>query len=168
MRPVTYVYDDLGVLDTPSGMVTLQLRDVLVMTPETAFEDEPIVLDAMPSTNHGDDFMDRLIAMMTDLPVVFTMSALAGERPDIEAALKEPLSKATLNLAGLRRFHGAFDGTYEWESDENGLLVEWVNDEELVRLHVPDPREGTDFVLVAKGPHGEFTWQSIADLAADL
>lgn len=168
MRPVTYVYDDLGALDSASGMVTLQLRDVVIMTPETAFEDEPIVLDAMPSTDHGDDFMDRLIAMLTDLPVVFTMSTLVGERPDTEAALTEPLSRATLNLAGLRRFHGAFEGNYEWDSDDNGLLVEWVNGDEVVRLHVPDPREGTDFVLVAKGPLGDFTWQSIADLATDF
>ena len=168
MRPVTYVYDDLGTFDAASGMVRLQLRDVVVMTPETAFDDEPIVLDAMPSTDHGDDFMDRLIAMMTDLPVVFTMSALVGERNDTEAALREPLSKATLNLAGLRRFHGAFDGSYEWDSDDNGLLVEWTNGTQLVRLHVPDPREGTDFVLVAKGPAGDFQWHSIADLAADF
>lgn len=168
MRPVTFVYDDRGVLDDVSDLVKLALRDTVIMTPETAFEDEPIVLDAMPSTDHGDDFMDRIIAMMTDLPVVYTMSALTGERADIGPALAEPLSKATLNLAGLRRFHGAFDGIYEWESDENGLLVEWVNGSEVVRLHVPDPREGTDFVLVAKGPNGDFDWRSIADLAGDF
>ena len=87
MRPVTYVYDDLGALDNAAGMIPLHLRDLVVMTPETGFDDEPIVLDAMPSTDHGDDFMDRLIAMLTDLPVVFTMSALVGERPDIDGAL---------------------------------------------------------------------------------
>jgi len=168
MRPVTFVYDDLGVLDNASMAVQLALRDVVVMTPETQLEDEPIVLDAMPSTDHGDDFMDRLIAMLTDLPVVFTMSALVGERPDIEGALGEPLSKATLNLAGLRRFHGAFEGDYQWDSDDNGLIVEWSADDAVVRLHVPDPREGTDFVLVAKGPFGDFQWQSIADLAVDF
>ncbi len=168
MRPITFVYDDLGVLDAASDQVREQLRDLIVMTPQTAFDNEPIVLDALPSDDHGDDFMDRIIAMMTDIHVVFTMSALVGERTDLEAALAEPLSKATLNLAGLRRFHGAFDGTYEWDSDENGLLVEWVNDTETVRLHVPDPREGTDFDLVAKGPHGDHRWRSIADLAVDL
>lgn len=168
MRPATYVYDDLGVLDTINDLVRLHLRDLVVMTPESAFEDEPIVLDAMPSTDHGDDFMDRIIAMMTDLPVVFTMSALIGERTDVGPALSEPLSKATLNLAGLRKFHGAFDGTYEWNSDENGLLVEWVKGTEVVRLHVPDPREGTDFVLIAKGPYGDFDWRTIGDLAVDL
>lgn len=168
MRPLTFVYDDLGVLDNASMAVQLALRDVVVMTPETQFEDEPIVLDAMPSTDHGDDFMDRLIAMLTDLPVVFTMSALVGERPDIEGALSEPLSKATLNLAGLRRFHGAFGGEYQWDSDDNGLIVEWSADGAVVRLLVPDPREGTDFVLVAKGPFGDFQWQSIADLAVDF
>ncbi len=168
MRPVTYVYDDSGALDDAAGFVRLQLRDLVVMTPATNFEVDPIVLDAMPSTDHGDDFMDRIIAMMTDLPVVFTMSALVGERTDTEAALNEALSKATLNLAGLRRFHGAFDGNYEWDSDDGGLLVQWINGDEVVRLHVPDPREGTDFVLVARGPHGDFTWQSIADLAADI
>jgi hypothetical protein len=95
MRPVTYIYDDLGVLDNAAGMVPLYLRDFVVMTPETGFDDEPIVLDAMPSTDHGDDFMDRIIAMLTDVPVVFTMSALIGERTDIESALAEPLSRAT-------------------------------------------------------------------------
>ena len=168
MRPVTYIYDDLGALDNAAGMVPLYLRDLVVMTPETGFDDEPIVLDAMPSTDHGDDFTDRLIAMLTDLPVVFTMSALVGERPDIDGALAEPLSKATLNLAGLRRFHGAFDGDYQWDSDDNGLIVEWTAADAVVRLHVPDPREGTDFVLVAKGPFGDFQWQSITDLAVDF
>lgn len=168
MRPVTYLYDDLGVLDDVDDEVREQLRDVVMMTSETSFDDEPIILDAMPSLDHADDFMDRVVAMMTDLPVVFTTSALIGERPDIAAALAEPLTKATLNLAGLRRFHGAFDGDYEWDSDENGLLVEWTNDDQLVRLHVPDPREGTDFTLVAKGPFGDFTWTSISDLDGDF
>ena len=166
MRPVTYIYDDLGALDNATGMIPLHLRDLVVMTPETGFDDEPIVLDAMPSTDHGDDFMDRIIAMLTDLPVVFTMSALIGERTDVEAALGEPLTKATLNLAGLRASHAAFDGTYHWDSDDNGLIVEWENSESLVRLHVPDPREGTDFILVATGPDGKVEWRSIADLAA--
>ena len=166
MRPVTYVYDDLGALDNAAGMIPLHLRDLVVMTPETGFDDEPIVLDAMPSTDHGDDFMDRIIAMLTDLPVVFTMSALIGERTDVEAALGEPLTKATLNLAGLRASHAAFDGTYHWDSDDNGLIVEWENGESVVRLHVPDPREGTDFILLATGPDGKVEWRSIADLAA--
>ena len=166
MRPVTYVYDDLGALDNATGMIPLHLRDLVVMTPETGFDDEPIVLDAMPSTDHGDDFMDRIIAMLTDLPVVFTMSALIGERTDVEAALDEPLTKATLNLAGLRASHAAFDGTYHWDSDDNGLIVEWENGESVVRLHVPDPREGTDFILVATGPDEKVEWRSIADLAA--
>jgi len=112
MRPATYVYDDLGALDNASGMVSLHLRNLVVMTPETGFDDEPIVLDAMPSTDHGDDFMDRIIAMLTDLPVVFTMSALIGERTDVESALGEPLTKATLKLAALRSSHGAFDGEH--------------------------------------------------------
>lgn len=168
MRPVTYVYDDLGVLDNPMGMVPLRLRDLVVMTPDTDFDEEPIVLDAMPSTDHGDDFMDRIIAMLTDLPVVFTMSALVGERTDIEAALSETLTKATLTLAGLRASHGAFDGGYQWDSDDNGLIVEWENGAELIRLHVPDPREGTDFVLVAKGSGGTLVWRSMADLATDV
>ena len=166
MRPVTYVYDDLGALDNATGMIPLHLRDLVVMTPETGFDDEPIVLDAMPSTDHGDDFMDRIIAMLTDLPVVFTMSALIGERTDVEAALGEPLTKATLNLAGLRASNAAFDGTYHWDSDDNGLIVEWENGESVVRLHVPDPREGTDFILVATGPDEKVEWRSIADLAA--
>ncbi len=165
MRPATYLYDDLGVLDNAAGMVPLYLRDLVVMTPETGFDDEPIVLDAMPSTDHGDDFMDRIIAMLTDLPVVFTMSALIGERTDIEAALGEPLTKATLNLAGLRNSHGAFDGDYEWDSDENGLIVEWNKGDSVVRLHVPDPREGTDFILVATAPGADREWRSLADLA---
>ena len=166
MRPVTYVYDDLGALDNATGMIPLHLRDLVVMTPETGFDDEPIVLDAMPSTDHGDDFMDRIIAMLTDLPVVFTMSALIGERTDVEAALGEPLTKATLNLAGLRASNAAFDGTSHWDSDDNGLIVEWENGESVVRLHVPDPREGTDFILVSTGPDGRVEWRSIADLAA--
>jgi hypothetical protein len=165
VRPATYIYDDLGALDNAAGMVPLHLRDLVLMTPETGFDDEPIVLDAMPSTDHGDDFMDRIIAMLTDLPVVFTMSALIGERTDVEAALGEPLTKATLNLAGLRKSHTAFDGTYHWDSDDNGLIVEWENDESAVRLHVPDPREGTDFILVATGPDGKVEWRSMADLA---
>jgi hypothetical protein len=166
MRPVTYIYDDLGALDNTVGMIPLHLRDLVVMTPETSFDDEPIVLDAVPSTDHGDDFMDRVIAMLTDLPVVFTLSALIGERTDVEAALGEPLTKATLNLAGLRKSHEAFDGTYQWDSDDNGLIVEWENGENVVRLHVPDPREGTDFILVATGANGKVEWRSIADLAA--
>jgi hypothetical protein len=166
MRPVTYVYDDLGVLVNAAGMIPLYLRDLVVMTPETGFDVEPIVLDAMPSTDHGDDFMDRIIAMLTDVPVVFTMSALIGERTDVEAALGEPLTKATLNLTRLRTSHGAFDGTYQWDSDDNGLIVEWENGESAVRLHVPDPREGTDFILVATGPDGKVEWRSMADLAA--
>jgi hypothetical protein len=166
MRPVTYIYDDLGALDNAAGMVPLYLRDLVVMTPETGFDDEPIVLDAMPSTDHGDDFMDRIIAMLTDVPVVFTMSALIGERTDIESALAEPLSRATLALTRLRREHGAFDGDYDWDSDDNGLIVNWSTAEHLVRLHVPDPREGTDFILVAKSPDGDQEWRSLADLAA--
>lgn len=168
MRPATFVYDDRGVLDGASDGVSVALRDVVIMTDETAFDDDPIVLDAMPSLDYADDFMDRVIAMVTDLPVVFTMSALIGERGDVESALAEPLTKATLNLAGLRRFHGAFDGEYEWESDDNGLLVEWSKGNELVRLHVPDPREGHDFTLVARGPFGNFEWSSFTDLAVDL
>jgi hypothetical protein len=168
MRPVTYIYDDLGALDNAAGMIPLYLRDLVVMTPETGFDDEPIVLDAMPSTDHGDDFMDRIIAMLTDVPVVFTMSALVGERPDIEAALGEPLTKATLKLAGLRKSHDAFDGVYRWDSDDNGLIVEWENGENVIRLHVPDPREGTDFILVAVGPNGKVEWRSMADLAASV
>lgn len=168
MRPVTYLFDDLQVLATADDDVRERLRDLVVMTPETEMDDEPIVLNAMPSLDHADDFMDRVVAMLTDIPVVFTTSALIGERTDVAAALAEPLTKATLNLAGLRRFHGAFDGDYEWESDENGLLVEWVNDDQIVRLHVPDPREGTDFVLVAKGPFGDFQWRSFAELDADF
>ena len=168
MRPLTFIYDDLGLLDNASDDVRNQLRDVLPMTPATEFADDPIVLDEMPSLDHADDFMDRVIAMMTDLNVVFTLSALVGQRTDLEAALAEPLTKATLNLAGLRRFHGAFDGDYEWDSDENGMLVEWTNGDEVVRLHVPDPREGTDFTLVAKGPRGNFEWRSFTDLSADL
>jgi hypothetical protein len=165
MRPATYLYDDLGVLDNAAGMIPLHLRDLVVMTPDTSFDEEPIVLDAMPSTDHGDDFMDRIIAMLTNLPVVFTMSALIGERTDIEAALGEPLTKATLNLAGLRNSHDAFDGDYEWDSDENGLIVEWNKGDSVVRLHVPDPREGTDFILVAAGSDGKVEWRSMTDLA---
>jgi hypothetical protein len=165
MRPATYIYDDLGALDNAAGMIPLHLRDLVMMTPETGFEDEPIVLDAMPSTDHGDDFMDRIIAMLTDLPVVFTMSALVGERTDIEAALGEPLTRATLYLAGLRKSHGAFDGAYQWDSDDNGLIVEWENGESVIRLHVPDPREGTDFILVATSPDLKVEWRSMADLA---
>jgi hypothetical protein len=168
MRPATYVYDDLGALDNASGMVSLHLRNLVVMTPETGFDDEPIVLDAMPSTDHGDDFMDRIIAMLTDLPVVFTMSALIGERTDVESALGEPLTQATLKLAALRNSHGAFDGEYEWDSDENGLIVEWNTSDSVVRLHVPDPREGTDFILVATDPEGKSEWRSMADLAATV
>lgn len=168
MRPVTYLYDDVNAIAEMDDEIRERLRDVVIMTPETAFEDEPIILDAMPSLDHADDFMDRVVAMMTDLPVVFTTSALVGERTDVAAALAEPLTKATLNLAGLRRFHGAFDGDYEWDSDDNGLLVEWINDDQLVRLHVPDPREGTDFTLVAKGSFGNFEWRSIADLDVDF
>jgi hypothetical protein len=165
MRPVTYVYDDLGLLDAASESVRRALSDLVVMTPDTAFEDEPIVLDAMPSTDHGDDFMDRIIAMVTDIPVVFTMSALVGERTDVESALAEPLSRATLALAQLRRHHGAFGGDYDWDSDDNGLIVNWSTAEHLVRLHVPDPREGSDFILVAKSPDGNREWRSLADLA---
>ena len=168
MRPITFIYDDLGLLDTASDTVREQLRDLVPMTPATEFADEPIVLDAMPSLDHSDDFMDRVIAMMTDLHVVFTLSALVGERTDLEAALAEPLTLATLNLAGLRRFHGAFDGDYEWDSDDNGLIVNWVSGDEVVRLHVPDPREGTDFTLTAIGPHGNFEWRSYSDLGVDL
>lgn len=166
MRPATYLYDDLGVLDSAGETVRGLLTDLVVMTPDTAFEDEPIVLDAMPSTDHGDDFMDRIIAMVTDIPVVFTMSALVGERTDIESALAEPLSRATLTLARLRREHGAFDGDYDWDSDDNGLIVNWSTGEHLARLHVPDPREGTDFILVAKAPDGDNEWRSMADLAS--
>ena len=168
VRPITFIYDDLGLLDTASDAVREQLRDLVVMTPSTEFADEPIVLDSMPSLDHADDFMDRVIAMMTDLHVVFTLSALVGERTDLEAALAEPLTHATLNLAGLRRFHGAFDGEYEWDSDENGLLVDWAADGATVRLHVPDPREGTDFILTAKGPHGDFEWRSFQELGVAL
>jgi hypothetical protein len=168
MRPVTYLYDDVNALVEMDDEIRDRLRDVVIMTPDTAFEDEPIILDAMPSLDHADDFMDRVVAMLTDLPVVFTTSALIGERTDVAAALAEPLTKATLNLAGLRRFHGAFDGEYEWDSDDNGLLVEWINDEQIIRLHVPDPREGTDFTLVAKGSFGNFEWHSIADLDVDF
>jgi hypothetical protein len=165
MRPVTYLYDDIGLLDSASDTVHRQLRDLVIMTPKTAFEDEPIVLDAMPSTDHGDDFMDRIIAMATDVPVVFTLSALVGERTDIESALAEPLTRATLELAQLRRHHAAWDGDYDWDSDDNGLIVNWVNGPHLVRLHVPDPREGTDFILVAKSPDGDREWRSLTDLA---
>lgn len=168
MRPITFIYDDLGLLADANEEVRERLRDLVVMTERTEFSDEPIVLDAMPSLDHADDFMDRVIAMLTDLHVVFTMSALVGERTDLEAALAEPLTLATLNLAGLRRFHGAFDGDYEWDSDENGLIVEWVNGEEVVRLHVPDPKEGTDFTLTARGPHGNYDWTSFTDLATAL
>jgi hypothetical protein len=166
MRPVTYLYDDLGLLDSANESVRRLLSDLVIMNPETAFEDEPIVLDAMPSTDHGDDFMDRIIAMATDIPVVFTMSALVGERTDIESALAEPLSRATLALTRLRREHGAFDGDYDWDSDDNGLIVNWSTAEHLVRLHVPDPREGTDFILVAKTPGADREWRSLTDLAA--
>jgi hypothetical protein len=165
MRPATYLYDDTGAFDSVNDLVRLRVRDLVMMTPETEFADEPIVLDAMPSNDHGDDFMDRLIAMLTDIPVVFTTSALAGELEDIGGALAEPLSAATLSLAGLRRHHNAFDGEYEWDSDDNGLIVHWQNGDDFVRLHVPDPREGTDFILVAQGPAGGFEWRSLADLA---
>lgn len=168
MRPITFIYDDLGLLDSASDTVREQLRDLVVMTEKTEFTEDPIVLDATPSLDHADDFMDRVIAMSTDLHVVFTLSALVGERTDLEAALAEPLTLATLNLAGLRRFHGAFDGDYEWDSDENGLIVSWENGDEVVRLHVPDPKEGTDFVLVAKGPYGDFEWRSFGDLGVAL
>jgi hypothetical protein len=165
MRPLTYVYDDLGLLDAANASVRRAISDLVVMTPDTAFEVEPIVLDAMPSTDHGDDFMDRIIAMVTDIPVVFTMSALVGQRTDVESALAEPLSRATLTLAQLRRDHGAFGGDYDWDSDDNGLIVNWSTAEHLVRLHVPDPREGTDFILVAKSSDGNHEWRSLADLA---
>jgi len=165
MRPATYLYDDTGAFDTVNDLVRLRVRDLVVMTPDTEFADEPIVLDAMPSTDHGDDFMDRIIAMLTDIPVVFTTSALVGERTDIAGALAEPLSAATLALAELRRYHGAFDGEYEWDSDDNGLIVHWQNGDAMVRLHVPDPREGTDFILVAKAPGADREWRSLADLA---
>lgn len=168
MRPITFIYDDLGLLEVASDTVREQLRDLVVMTERTEFTEDPIVLDAMPSLDHDDDFMDRVIAMLTDLHVVFTLSALVGERTDLEAALAEPLTLATLNLAGLRRFHGAFEGDYEWDSDENGLIVSWQKGDDVVRLHVPDPKEGTDFSLVAKGVHGDFEWRSFTDLGIAL
>ena len=83
MRPITFVYDDLGLLDGASDEVRTRLRDLVVMTPVTEFADDPIVLDAMPSLDHDEDFMDRVIAMLTDLHVVFTLSALIGQRNDI-------------------------------------------------------------------------------------
>jgi hypothetical protein len=165
MRPLTFVYDDTGTLNGASHEVTEALSNLLVMTESTQFDDDPIVLDAMPSLDHSDDFMDRVIALLTDVHVVFTMSALIGERRDTTAALAEPLTRATLKLVALRRFHEAFDGNYEWDSDENGLLVEWVAVGATIRLHVPDPRDGSDFTLVAKGPDGDFTWTSFADIA---
>ncbi|MFM2412316.1 MAG: hypothetical protein RLZZ587_649 [Actinomycetota bacterium] len=168
MRPITFIYDDLGLLDDASEAVRTQLRDLVPMTPATEFTDDPIVLDSMPSMDHADDFMDRVIAMATDLHVVFTLSALVGERTDLESALVEPLTLATLNLAGLRRFHAAFAGDYEWDSDENGLIVAWENGKDVVRLHVPDPREGTDFILIAKGSNGDFEWRSFHDLGVAL
>ena len=168
MRPITFIYDDLGLLEVASDTVREQLRDLVVMTERTEFTEDPIVLDAIPSLDHDDDFMDRVIAMLTDLHVVFTLSALVGERTDLEAALAEPLTLATLNLAGLRRFHGAFEGDYEWDSDENGLIVSWQKGDDVVRLHVPDPKEGTDFSLVAKGAHGDFEWRSFSDLGVAL
>jgi hypothetical protein len=166
MRPLTFVYDDTGVLDKAPRDVTELLDDLLVMTESTQFEDDPIVLDAMPSIDHADDFMDRVIAMLTDVHVVFTMSALVGERADTKAALAEPLTRATLKLANLRRVHEAFGGNYEWDSDENGLIVEWVSETGTVRLHVPDPRDGNDFTLVVKGVSGDFSWTSFAEIAA--
>lgn len=168
MRPRTFIFDDLGLLDAAGDGTREALRDLLPMTESMTFDDDPIVLDAMPSLDADDDFMDSVIAMLTDCDVVYTLSALVGDRTDLDAALAEPLTKATLNLAGLRRFHGAFDGDYSWDSDENGLLVEWVNDDQLVRLHVPDPREGNDFTLVAKGPFGDFEWTSYRDLSGDF
>jgi hypothetical protein len=165
VRPLTFVYDDTGALKDASRDVTEMLDDLLVMTEATQFEDDPIVLDAMPSLDHADDFMDRVIAMLTDVHVVFTMSALVGERLDTVATLDEPLTRATLKLANLRRHHEAFDGHYEWDSDENGLIVEWVSENATVRLHVPDPREGNDFTLVVKGPSGDYSWSSFADIA---
>jgi hypothetical protein len=166
MRPLTFVYDDTGALSSAPREVTELLGDLLVMTETTQFEDDPIVLDATPSLDHSDDFMDRVIALLTDVHVVFTMSALTGERRDTAAALAEPLTRATLKLAHLRRFHEAFDGHYEWDSDENGLLVEWVSEKAMVRLHVPDPRDGDDFTLVVKGPLGDYQWSSFAEIAA--
>jgi hypothetical protein len=68
----------------------------------------------------------------------------------------------------LRTSQDAFDGTYHWDSDDNGLIVEWENGENVVRLHVPDPREGTDFILVATGPGGKVEWRSMADLAVSI
>ena len=168
MRPETYVFDDLGMLNNPSEAIRNQLRDVLIATDDTEYSNEPIVLDASEGSDANDDFMDRVIAMLTDLPVVLYLSTLIGESKDIEKALSAPLAKATLNLAGLRRFHGAFDGEYEWSSDDNGLLVEWKNQDELVRLFVPDPKEGTDFTLIARGRFGDFEWSSFVDLSGEF
>ena len=168
MRPETYIFDDLGMLNNPSEAIRNQLRDVLIATDDTEYSNEPIVLDASESSDANDDFMDRVIAMLTDIPVVFYLSTLIGDSRDVEKALGEPLAKATLNLAGLRRFHGAFDGDYEWSSDDNGLLVEWKNQDALLRLFVSDPKEGTDFTLVAKGPFGDFEWSSFTDLSGDF
>jgi hypothetical protein len=58
------------------------------------------------------------------------------------------------------------DAKYEWDSDENGLIVEWVSETGTVRLHVPDPRDGNDFTLVVKGASGDFSWTSFAEIAA--
>lgn len=165
MRPLTFIYDDLGLLPEASARVRELLGDLVVMTETTEFADEPIVLDAAPSMDHTDDFMDRVIALLTDVHVVFTLSALVGDRRDLEAALDEPLTKATLALADLRRTHYAFDGVYEWDSDENGLLVEWIAESGTVRLHVPDPRDGNDFTLAVKGPAGDYSWSSFGDIA---
>jgi sucrose phosphorylase len=84
---------------------------------------------------------------------------------ELEEALKQPVTRAIIALARLRK-HNAFNGEFTYaQTGHNSMTLAWVNGEESVRLHFITAVDAPSFVIeVASGTEVE-TFNSVESFA---
>ncbi|MFM2024205.1 MAG: hypothetical protein RLZZ56_218 [Actinomycetota bacterium] len=84
---------------------------------------------------------------------------------ELEEALKQPVTRAIIALARLRK-HNAFNGEFTYaQTGHNSMTLAWVNGEESVRLHFITAVDAPSFVIeVASGTEVE-TFNTVESFA---
>ncbi|MEY4451179.1 MAG: hypothetical protein RLZZ380_300 [Actinomycetota bacterium] len=84
---------------------------------------------------------------------------------ELEEALKQPVTRAIIALARLRK-HNAFNGEFTYaQTGHNSMTLAWVNGEDAVRLHFITAVDAPSFVIeVASGTEVE-TFNSVESFA---
>jgi sucrose phosphorylase len=85
---------------------------------------------------------------------------------EIETALQQPVTKAIIALARLRK-HAAFNGQFSWNVTGNdSIQLGWVNGENSVSLSFVTAVDAPSFVLEVSSPEGVRKFTSVEELGS--